>query len=107
MELNREPLSSPAHLTFKGVVIVGVQTNLVAHLIQVLKKILAVLRNQVFIDKTLEELDDRIMNARAAIICLVDLDKQAFQDITSDKWYGFGNLFVCEKVGPVVHQRPA
>ena len=97
MEIIREPLSSPANLTSKEVVIVGGQTKPVAHLVKGLEQILTGLGSQVFAYKALEELDDRVMNAGVAIISLADLDKPAFQDITPERWYGFRKLFVGEK----------
>ena len=97
MEIIREPLSSPANLTSKEVVIVGGQTKPVAHLVKGLEQILTGLGSQVFAYKSLEELDDRVMNAGVAIISLADLDKPAFQDITPERWYGFRKLFVGEK----------
>ena len=97
IELIRKPLSAPANLAINEAIIVGGQTKPVADLVQKLEHILAKLESEVFLYKTLEELDDRVLNAGAAIISLADLDKPAFQDITPDRWYGFRKLFVGEK----------
>lgn len=97
IELIREPLSAPANLAIKEAIIVGGQTKPVADLVQKLEYILEKLECEVIVYRTLEELDDRVLNAGAAIISLADLDKPAFQDITPDRWYGFRKLFVGEK----------
>ena len=97
MELIREPLSSPDNLTAGEVIIVGGQTLPVAHLAQGLERIFTKLGSQVHTYKTLEKLDERVMNDGAAIISLVDLDQPAFQDITPERWEGFKKLFQGEK----------
>ena len=97
IELIREPLSSPANLASKEVVVVGGQTEPVTRLVQGLEHILSGLGAQVFAYRTLEELDDRVVNPGAAIISLADLDEPAFRDITPERWYGFRKLFVGKK----------
>ena len=97
MEIIRDPLSSPANLPSKEVIIIGGQTEAVAHLVQRLDQILSGFGSQVLTYKTLEKLDDMVMNPGAAILCLADLDKPVFQDITPERWYGFRKLFVGEK----------
>lgn len=94
----RDPLSFPANWTIKEVVIVGGQTPRVAQLAHGLEHIFTELGSQVYVYKTVEETDgNRVMNAGAAIISLTDLDQPVFQDITSERWYGFKKLFEGEK----------
>ena len=89
----RKPLSSSASSTMKELVIVGGQTLPIAHLARDLENIFRGLGTQVYVYKTLGEIEDRVLDAGLTIVSLTDLDWPVFRDITSEKWYSFRKLF--------------
>lgn len=97
VDLIRESLYALAKPMIKEVVVVGGQTLPVAHLAQGLESILTGLGSQVYMYKTLEEMDDGVLNAGSTILSLTDLDWPVFKDIMSERWYSFKRLFAGEK----------
>ena len=97
VELIREPLSSSVSLATESVVIVGGETSPVAHLAQGLQEIFEKRAVQVHTYKTLEEMDDRILEAGTAVIGLTELDRPVFKEIQAERWYSFRKLFETER----------
>ena len=93
----REPLSSSANTMNKWVVIVGGQTPAVASLAQGLETIFTQLGNLVYVYKTLEEVDDKVLDAESTVISLTELDWPVFKDITPERWYSFRQFFETER----------
>lgn len=93
----REPLSSSANTMNSRVVIVGGQTPAVASLAQGLETIFTQLGNLVYVYKTLEEVDDKVLDAESTVISLTELDWPVFKDITPERWYSFRRFFETER----------
>ena len=93
IDLVREPLSSSASKLNKMVVIIGGQTPPVAHLIQELESIFTQLGNRVYTCKTLEQMDDNVLDNESTVISLTELDWPIFKHITPDRWYNFRHIF--------------
>lgn len=97
IDLIREPLSSSASTMNKRVVIVGGQTPPVAHLAQGLESIFTQLGSSVYVYKTLEQMDDSVLDAESTVVSLTELDWPVFKDITPERWYRFRQLFEMER----------
>ncbi len=97
INLIREPLSSSASTMNKRVVIVGGQTPPVAHLAQGLESIFTQLGSSVYVYKTLEQMDDSVLDAELTVVSLTELDWPVFKDITPERWYRFRQLFEMER----------
>ena len=97
IDLIREPLSSSASTANKRVVIVGGQTPPVAHLAQGLESIFTQLGSRVYVYKTLEQIDDSVLDAESTVVSLTELDWPVFKDITPERWYSFRQFFETER----------
>lgn len=97
IELVRDPLSCSASTMNKRVVIIGGQTSPVAHLAQELESIFTQLGSRVCVYKTLEQMDDSVLDAESTVVSLTELDFPVFKDITPERWYTFREIFETER----------
>ena len=93
----REPLHFPSSTEIKKLVIVGGQMKPVAHAVHELEYIFKGLAGQVIVYRTLEDIDDSVVDAESTVISLSELDQPVFKDITPERWYCFRKMFEVER----------
>ena len=93
----REPLSFPASINIKKLVIVGGQKKPVAHAVHELENIFKEFTSQVTVYKTLEDVDYSVVGPESTVISLSELDQPVFKDITPERWYSFRKIFEVER----------
>ena len=98
VELIRQPLSRPASVVSKKIVVIGGQSPAIAVVAQELKGIFEGHGASASIFKSLEQMDETILEDQdLAAISLTELDRPIFQDLTPDRWYKFRQLFAGER----------
>ena len=97
INLLREPLSASANMANKKVVLIGGQSPPVTHLVQGLESIFAQIGSRVFVYKTLEQVDENVLDAGSTVVSLTELDEPVFKDITPERWYRFRQIFETER----------
>jgi SAM-dependent methyltransferase len=97
IEFARDPLAATTGSVYKRAVIVGGRTDTVAELSQSLQGALRPVTEQVLTYKSIEELDESVVDADSVIISLVDLEEPVFKDITPERWAKVKELFVGDR----------
>ncbi|KAI1129024.1 hypothetical protein F5Y10DRAFT_276998 [Nemania abortiva] len=97
IEFARDPLAITTGSVYKRVVIVGGRTHTVAKLSQSLHGVLAPIAEQVLTYKSIEELNESVIDADSVIVSLVDLEEPVFKDITPERWAKVRELFVGDR----------
>ncbi|KAI1768458.1 hypothetical protein GGR53DRAFT_532368 [Hypoxylon sp. FL1150] len=93
----RDPLGVTTTTLYKRVVILGGQTPPVATLVEGLRGLLAPLADEILDYKSLELLDDTVLDAESVVVSLADLECPVFKDLTQERWYKFRKLFETER----------
>lgn len=93
----RQPFSSPSSIDINKLIIVGGQVKPVAHAVHELETVFKGLVGLIIVYKTLEDVDYSVIDAESTIISLSELDQPVFKDITTERWYGFRQMFKAER----------
>ncbi|KAK5993740.1 Highly reducing polyketide synthase bet1 [Cladobotryum mycophilum] len=93
----RNSLSVPDISNIKRLVVVGGESESVAHLAKELSSLFREIAKEVIHYRRLEDIDFGVYNSDAAVISLSELEHPVFKDITSTKWHGFRQLFEGER----------
>ncbi|RDW86024.1 hypothetical protein BP5796_04349 [Coleophoma crateriformis] len=90
----REPLSEQLSTRdpIEKLVLVGGKSQRVARLIWELKTTLERFAARILVYETLEDVDYTLVNAESTVICLTELDKPVFQDITESLFHSFKTM---------------
>ncbi|KJX95571.1 polyketide synthase like protein [Zymoseptoria brevis] len=93
----RSPLSSPANLDVDEILIIGGQTEATVHVVDDFQQLFAGLGARVKLYNRIEDLDTHLDRPGAAVISLADVDNAIFENMTSDRWTKFQQLFLGHK----------
>ncbi|RYP47174.1 hypothetical protein DL768_006724 [Monosporascus sp. mg162] len=97
IEFARDPLGATTSPVYKRAVVLGGRTAPVSNLVQSLRSVLAPVASQVLMYKSVEQLDETVLDSETVVVSLVDLEEPVFKDLTSERWSKFKKLFVGER----------
>ncbi|RDW68927.1 Polyketide synthase [Aspergillus mulundensis] len=91
----REPLSTQAseQAPISNLVLVGGSTAATLPLVSAVKSSLQDKALQLHVFKTLAQVDTRVLDPDSLVVCLTELDKPVFKDITADEFLAFKSIF--------------
>ncbi|KAI1445302.1 polyketide synthase [Annulohypoxylon stygium] len=86
-------ISSLASTRISKLVVIGGVSETVSLLVRQLVVILESLADKLFLYEALEEIDLDVVDEKATVISLVELDSPTFKEMTPERWLGFKRLF--------------
>ncbi|KAF9872525.1 hypothetical protein CkaCkLH20_10022 [Colletotrichum karsti] len=93
IQLARDPLTVTRSTVYDRVIILGGQTTKIAALADGISDVLKPFAKEIIAFKSLEQLDETVLDTNSVVLSLVDLETPVFKDVTPERWYNFRKLF--------------